>query len=29
MDPAQYTKFAREAFENERANIARLGLSKA
>lgn len=28
MDPAQYTKFAREAFENERANIARLGLTK-
>ena len=28
MDPAQYTKFAREAFENERANIARLGLNK-
>ena len=29
MDPAQYTKFAHEAFESERANIARLGLSKA
>lgn len=29
MDPAQYTRFAREAFQQEKATIIRLGLNKA
>jgi tripartite-type tricarboxylate transporter receptor subunit TctC len=29
MDPAQYTRFAREAFQQEKAVITRLGLNKA
>jgi tripartite-type tricarboxylate transporter receptor subunit TctC len=29
MDPAQYTQFAREAFQQEKATITRLGLNKS